>query len=147
MALPLYEHAMETDSTELVRMTLLEGGAAPGLVEALIPTRALEPGEQYRFHFDMTKCIGCRSCEVACNEQNGNPADIKWRRVGELEGGVYPQTQRTYLSMGCNHCLSADCLRGCPVNAYTKDPVTGIVLHSAAACIGCQYCEIGRAHV
>ena len=42
--------------------------------------------------------------------------------------------------MGCNHCLYADCVKGCPVDAYTKDPVTGIVLHSAEACIGCQYC-------
>ncbi len=140
MALRLHDRAMETGSEELVRMTLLEGGAVPSLVEALIPDRPLEAGEQYRFHFDMTKCIGCRSCEVACNEQNGNPADIKWRRVGELEGGTWPDTQRTYLSMGCNHCLSADCLKGCPVNAYTKDPLTGIVLHSAEACIGCQYC-------
>ncbi len=140
MALLLHERAMETGSEELVRLTLLEGGAAPRLVDALIPKRPLEPGEQYRFHFDMTKCIGCRSCEVACNEQNGNPAEIRWRRLGELEGGTYPHTHRSYLSMGCNHCLSADCLRGCPVDAYTKDPVTGIVLHSAEACIGCQYC-------
>lgn len=140
MALPLYERANETDSADLVRLTLLAGGAAPALVESLIPTRPLEEGEQYRFHFDMTKCIGCRSCEIACNEQNGNPADIKWRRVGELEGGTYPDTQRTYLSMGCNHCISADCLRGCPVDAFSKDPLTGIVLHSADACIGCQYC-------
>ncbi|MDQ2844339.1 MAG: dimethyl sulfoxide reductase anchor subunit [Acidobacteriota bacterium] len=140
MALPLYERATETDSVDLVRLTLLAGGAAPALVESLIPTRPLESGEQYRFHFDMTKCIGCRSCEIACNEQNGNPADIKWRRVGELEGGTYPDTQRTYLSMGCNHCISADCLRGCPVDAFSKDPMTGIVLHSADACIGCQYC-------
>ena len=140
MALPLHERAMDTDSVDLVRMTLLEGGASVELVESLIPKRPLAEGEQYRFHFDMTKCIGCRSCEVACNEQNGNPADIKWRRVGELEGGTYPDTQRTYLSMGCNHCLTADCLKGCPVDAYTKDPLTGIVLHSADACIGCQYC-------
>jgi Fe-S-cluster-containing dehydrogenase component/DMSO reductase anchor subunit len=77
---------------------------------------------------------------VACNEQNGNPADIRWRRIGEIEGGSWPLTSRFYLSMGCNHCLSADCLRGCPVDAYTKDPITGIVLHSAEACIGCQYC-------
>ncbi|HEX5623031.1 MAG TPA: molybdopterin oxidoreductase, partial [Sulfuricurvum sp.] len=47
----------------------------------------LKEGEQYRFHFDATKCVGCRCCEVACNEQNNNPADIKWRRVGEMEGG------------------------------------------------------------
>jgi DMSO reductase iron-sulfur subunit len=106
----------------------------------LIPLRALETGEQYRFHFDMTKCIGCKCCEVACNEQNGNPVDINWRRVGEIEGGSYPFTQRFYLSMGCNHCLDAACLKGCPVDAYTKSPETGLVLHSADACIGCQYC-------
>ena len=109
-------------------------------VSPLLPGRTPGPGEQYRFHFDMTKCIGCRSCEVACNEQNGNPADILWRRIGELEGGAYPDTMRHYLSMGCNHCLDADCLRGCPVDAYTKDPITGIVVHSADACIGCSYC-------
>jgi DMSO reductase anchor subunit/ferredoxin len=42
--------------------------------------------------------------------------------------------------MGCNHCLEPSCLAGCPVNAYSKEPVTGLVLHSADACIGCQYC-------
>jgi DMSO reductase iron-sulfur subunit len=106
----------------------------------LIPTRRLEAGEQYRFHFDMTKCIGCKCCVVACNEQNGNPAAINWRRVGEVEGGHYPNTQRHHLSMGCNHCLEPSCLIGCPVEAYTKDPATGVVIHSADACIGCQYC-------
>ena len=54
----------------------------------LIPARPLEAGEQYRFHFDMTKCIGCKCCVVACNEQNGNPAALNWRRVGEVEGGT-----------------------------------------------------------
>src|SRR3989475_729348 len=105
-----------------------------------IPQRALTLGEQYRFHFDMTKCIGCKCCVVACNEQNGNPAEINWRRVGEIEGGWYPNTQRLHLSMGCNHCMEPTCLEGCPVDAYSKDPVTGVVLHSAEACIGCQYC-------
>ena len=46
-----------------------------------MPVRALAPGEQYRFHFDMRKCIGCKCCVVACNEQNGNPAEINWRSV------------------------------------------------------------------
>ncbi len=117
-----------------------QGSSSRKVVSSAHPLAPLGPGEQYRFHFDMTKCIGCRSCEVACNEQNNNPADILWRRIGELEAGSYPDTQRHYLSMGCNHCLDADCLKGCPVDAYTKDPVTGIVLHSADACIGCSYC-------
>ena len=142
MTLPLHDRAHASINDPLVRLT---GGTFPslqpvGVATTLIPKHPLVEGEQYRFHFDMTRCIGCRSCEIACNEQNGNPADIHWRRVGEVEGGVYPNTQRHYLSMGCNHCLDAECLKGCPVDAYTKDPVTGIVLHSADACIGCQYC-------
>lgn len=137
MSLPLHERINAGDG--LVRITVDELDETP-TASSLIPGRLPGSDEQYRFHFDMTKCIGCRSCEIACNEQNGNPAEINWRRVGEIEGGVYPDTRRHYLSMGCNHCLDPDCLRGCPVNAYTKDPLTGIVLHSAEACIGCQYC-------
>jgi Fe-S-cluster-containing dehydrogenase component/DMSO reductase anchor subunit len=106
----------------------------------LIPRRAPQAGEQYRFHFDMRKCIGCKCCVVACNEQNGNPAAITWRRVGEIEGGHYPNTQRHYLSMGCNQCIEPSCLIGCPTEAYTKNAITGVVEHSADACIGCQYC-------
>lgn len=157
MALPLHERALAVDANGFVRLTtdtsqseqesILDLVAAARVIEwpvvsvpKLIPTRALEEGEQYRFHFNMTKCIGCRSCEIACNEQNGNPAEIHWRRFGEIEGGTWPETQRSYLSMGCNHCLDAECVKGCPVEAYTKDPVSGIVLHSADACIGCQYC-------
>ena len=63
----------------------------PVRASTLIPAQAPAEGEQYRFHFDMTKCIGCQCCVVACNEQNGNPSDIHWRRVGEIEGGSYPK--------------------------------------------------------
>jgi formate dehydrogenase iron-sulfur subunit len=144
MSLPLQDRAQDGNSDALVRLTLTGLLELPATVpvapKKLIPERTLNPGEQYRFHFNMNKCIGCRSCEIACNEQNGNPTDIRWRRIGEIEGGTYPNTSRHYLSMGCNHCLDAECLKGCPVDAYTKDPVTGIVLHSADACIGCQYC-------
>lgn len=117
-----------------------QGVLAAGLLSGLIPDRKPGPGEQYRFHFDMARCIGCKCCEVACIEQNNNPPTIRWRRVGEIEAGEFPLTQRFHLSMGCNHCLDAACLKGCPVGAYHKDPHTGIVLHSAETCIGCQYC-------
>lgn len=139
MDLPLLERA--TESGELFVLTPAIGGTEQTLPAVeLIPGRVPGPGEQYRFHLDMSQCIGCKCCVVACNEQNGNPADIQWRRVGEIEGGMYPDTMRLYLSMGCNHCLEPTCMTGCPVNAYTKDPLTGIVLHSADQCIGCQYC-------
>ena len=104
-----------------------------------MPDRRPGPGEQYRFHVDMESCIGCKCCVVACNEQNGNPATINWRRVAEVEGGSFPDTRRAWFSMGCNHCADPTCLAGCPVDAYSKDEQTGIVRHSAETCIGCQY--------
>ena len=144
MELPLLERAQAGDDAFLLTTA---ANPADGVVASLCgigSNIALPvppgPGEQYRFHFDMTKCIGCKCCVVACNEQNGNPADILWRRVGEIEGGIYPDTLRHYLSMGCNHCLEPTCMTGCPVDAYSKDGPTGIVRHSADICIGCQYC-------
>lgn len=134
--LPLLENARHGS----VPVDVVERAAASCGTTKPMSLRLPEAGEQYRFHFDMTQCIGCKCCVVACNEQNGNPADIQWRRVGEIEGGTYPEAMRHYLSMGCNHCLEPTCMTGCPVNAYTKDPITGIVLHSAERCIGCQYC-------
>lgn len=104
------------------------------------PAIPLEPGENWRFHFDMTRCVGCKCCEVACHEQNANPPGVKWRRVGEMEGGVFPDTKHLFVSMACNHCLEPPCLEGCPVDAYHKDPATGVVHLDAQVCIGCQYC-------
>ncbi|EDZ61224.1 molybdopterin oxidoreductase, iron sulfur subunit [Sulfurimonas gotlandica GD1] len=100
----------------------------------------LQEGEQYRFHFDATACVGCHCCEVACNEQNNNPADIKWRRVGEMEGGEFPAFTQLFNSMSCNHCIDPECLKGCPTNSYIKISETGIVVHDDDTCIGCQYC-------
>ena len=116
------------------RLRRLTGIGAHG--PALLP---LDAGEQYRFSFAMDACVGCHSCEVACAEQNATPVDKAWRRVGELEGGVFPTTKRLNLSMACNHCLEPTCLSGCPTQAYTKLQ-NGVVQHDAAECIGCQYC-------
>jgi Fe-S-cluster-containing dehydrogenase component/DMSO reductase anchor subunit len=144
LELPLLERARNGDDAYHLTATAPAAGSVLASMCGIGSDAALphppRDGEQYRFHFDMTKCIGCKCCVAACNEQNGNPAEIQWRRVGEIEGGIYPNAMRNYLSMGCNHCLEPTCLTGCPVDAYTKDGLTGIVRHSADACIGCQYC-------
>lgn len=99
----------------------------------------LKVGEQYRFHFDATACVGCHCCEAACNEQNNNDADIKWRRVGEMETGIFPEVSQIFNSMSCNHCIEPECLIGCPTESYIKLD-NGIVFHDDDSCIGCQYC-------
>ena len=100
----------------------------------------LKEGEQYRFHFDATACVGCHCCEAACNELQNNPSDVKWRRVGEMEGGVFPNVSQLFNSMSCNHCIEPECLRGCPTNSYVKFEDSGIVWHDDDSCIGCHYC-------
>jgi DMSO reductase iron-sulfur subunit len=128
--------------TELPLPTLRTKPAARKAVEPMLDRKELLPldaGEQYRFAFSMDACVGCHSCEAACAEQNGLPPDTAWRRVGEIEGGTFPETKRFHLSMSCNHCLEPACLEGCPTNAYIKLD-NGIVQHQADECIGCQYC-------
>jgi DMSO reductase iron-sulfur subunit len=111
----------------------------PGTTDLGPQLLALEEGQQYRFAFEMSACIGCHSCEVACAEQNNLPSDTVWRRVGEIEGGEFPNTRMLHMSMACNHCLDPACLEGCPTGAYVKLD-NGIVDHHADDCIGCQYC-------
>jgi DMSO reductase anchor subunit/ferredoxin len=47
-----------------------------------------------------------------------------------------------HVTTACHHCLEPACLSACPVEAYEKDPVTGIVRHLDDQCFGCQYCAL-----
>ncbi len=95
---------------------------------------------QMAFHFNAANCIGCHSCAAACSEKNDLPPETPWRKVGVLEGGVFPDAVRLNISMACNHCRTPACLRGCPTGAYTKDDATGAVVVNSDTCIGCKYC-------
>src|SRR4051812_13861534 len=98
MSLPLFTRAIEHGSTFMLTPRANESAPPDVVAVSRMPDRAPAPGEQYRFHVDMGKCIGCKCCVVACNEQNGNPAAINWRRVTEIEGGFYPHAERSYMS-------------------------------------------------
>ena len=107
----------------------------------LIPLSQPGPGEQYAFEVDLDACTGCKSCVVACHSLNGLDDDESWRSVGTLQGGGKIAFQQT-VTTACHHCVEPACLTGCPVNAYEKDDVTGIVSHLDDQCIGCSYCTL-----
>lgn len=106
----------------------------------LIPLTAPKEGEQFAFEVDLDCCSGCKACVVACHNLNGLEEDETWRSVGLLSGGSDELPVIQHVTSACHHCLEPACLHGCPVNAYVKDPATGIVKHLDDQCIGCQYC-------
>jgi formate dehydrogenase iron-sulfur subunit len=109
--------------------------------KSLIPLSAPGPGEQYAFEVDLDVCSGCKACVTACHSLNGLDEYETWRDVGQLVStDERPSLQ--YVTTACHHCVEPACLSGCPVKAYDKDPVTGIVRHLDDQCIGCQYCVL-----
>lgn len=106
---------------------------------ALIPLSAPKSGEQYAFEVDLDRCSGCKSCVTACHALNGLDENETWRSTGLLHGQGRNSFQQT-ITTACHHCVEPGCVEGCPVLAYDKDPLTGIVRHLDDQCIGCQYC-------
>ena len=105
----------------------------------LIPLEKPRPGQQYGFEVDLDRCTGCKACVTACHNLNGLDPGETWRAVGLIHSVSGKPMQQT-VTTACQHCLEPACSHGCPVNAYEKDPVTGIVKHLDDQCIGCQYC-------
>ncbi|WP_042349441.1 4Fe-4S dicluster domain-containing protein [Bacillus massiliigorillae] len=91
------------------------------------------------FYFDMTACIGCRTCQVACKDKNDLKPGINFRQVRTFETGVYPDAKIFHYSSTCNHCKDPKCVKGCPTGAM-HIAADGTVQHDADKCIGCQYC-------
>jgi formate dehydrogenase iron-sulfur subunit len=116
--------------------------ALTGRYRDLLPASPPGPGQQYAFEVDLDVCTGCKACVVACKSLNGLDLDESWRSVGLLRGVVEDKPLLQTVTTGCHHCLDPACLSGCPVDAYEKDPVTGIVAHLDDQCIGCRYCTL-----
>lgn len=92
------------------------------------------------FYFDMNRCIGCRTCQVACKDRrNIQVAGARPRRVGTFECGTYPEVGMFHSSIGCNHCEHPACVQNCPTAAMFKND-DGIVLHDDSRCVQCRNC-------
>ncbi|MCW5880802.1 MAG: dimethylsulfoxide reductase subunit B [Anaerolineae bacterium] len=105
-------------------------------------------GSQYGFYMNTAVCIGCKACQIACNDKNNLEVGRLFRRVLEVSGGDWVQHGNTWennafaymVSMGCNHCENPLCVDVCPTGASIKRS-DGIVYIDQDKCIGCRYCE------
>lgn len=88
---------------------------------------------------DLTRCIGCDACTVACKQENGTPMDVFFARVLNVEAGRYPDVKRLYIPVLCNHCEDPACLKACPNKAIVKRQ-DGIVLIDQDRCRGTGAC-------
>ena len=105
--------------------------------------------KQLAFYFDSSACVGCKACQIACQDKNNLSADIMWRRVFRYGGGNWIQRGlvavpnnlfRYFVSISCQHCQNPACVTVCPTTAMSKDE-NGIVSIDATKCVGCRYCE------
>lgn len=94
---------------------------------------------QLGFYFDMTRCIGCKTCQIACKDVNDLEVGILFRKVRHFETGRFPDAEAFNYSASCNHCENPQCVAVCPVGAMYKAE-DGTVQHDDDACLGCQYC-------
>jgi len=127
---------------------------------AFIPLDALRSNApEYSKLVDVSRCIGCKGCEVACKEWN----DLKVEPTANF--GSYQShpdlTSNTWLLMrfnevevdgalqwlitkdACLHCEEPGCLYSCPAPDAIVQYTNGIVDFNQEHCIGCQYCVTG----
>lgn len=93
----------------------------------------------FGFYFDMTRCVGCRACQVACKDKNNLEIGTILRTAKTYEVGEFPKVNMYSFASTCNHCENPGCVAACPVGAMYKAE-DGTVLHDAAMCVGCQAC-------
>ncbi len=152
---------MKLNRREFFRVASV-AAAAPLLEGAHAEAGGGSRGESYGCLVDLTRCIGCRKCEQACNAVQRLPAPArsfddllvldKMRRmdsktytvVNRVHTGVMDEHGRpapTFIKIQCMHCLNPACVSACPVGALTRKD-NGAVHYNASRCIGCRYCMV-----
>ncbi|MFC1592226.1 4Fe-4S dicluster domain-containing protein [Thermodesulfobacteriota bacterium] len=149
---------MSNRRTFIKQLGAIAGLAAVGKPDAASASRLQVSQEQFGVLVDATRCVGCRSCEQACNEVN---EDLPRRAADAFKDeGVFESRRRmdyraytvvnrypnpaapsrpVYAKFQCMHCRYAACVSACIVGAFSRD-ATGAVIYDAWKCIGCRYC-------
>lgn len=108
---------------------------------------------------DVTKCIGCKACQSACQEWNDlreevginegsyqNPHDLtenNWTLMRFAEHEENGTLEWLIRKDGCMHCADPGCLKACPSPGAIIQYSNGIVDFQEEHCIGCGYCVAG----
>jgi Fe-S-cluster-containing dehydrogenase component len=123
-------------------------------LDVSIRTTAAQPGVEFGYAFNISKCKGFRNCVEACvNENNLDRAPgTQYIRIFEMKQGVVdldhgdatyahevPAAGHFYLGTQCFQCANPPCVPVCPVRATWQEP-DGIVVVDYDWCIGCRYC-------
>lgn len=137
--------------------------AAKGVSSAVAPAAQAVDGAAEKTEFnamliDTTRCIGCRSCEEACNAANRLPepaeplaGDAVFERVRDTTPdnwtvlNRYPNPKEPdkpiFARKQCMHCNQPSCASACLCKAMEKTPEGPVVYHEDR-CMGCRYCMI-----
>ena len=90
------------------------------------------------FLLDLTQCIGCEGCVIACKVGNELPEDVTYIEISEQVFGSFPNLSGGFANHRCYHCTDAACVNVCPSGAlFQEDELTRV---DSSLCTGCQYC-------
>lgn len=102
--------------------------------------------KQLSLMIDLNRCIGCRTCIVACrnyheiiDHKTAMPNAIPYYlRVESRIQGAFPDLSVDAWVVPCQHCSIPNCVGACPEGAITKSPESGVVTIDKAICDGCN---------
>lgn len=92
--------------------------------------------------FEKDLCLGCKTCELACAAAHSTDKTIAGA-IREKEPSRLRITQKNgkLRLEQCMLCAKPKCISACPVEALSKDEVSGVIHVDAALCTGCGLCE------
>jgi molybdopterin-containing oxidoreductase family iron-sulfur binding subunit len=119
--------------------TLAGGGIAAAAGELAAPSTKRK--FSYGMVIDTRRCVGCKSCVVACKAENKTPPGVNYMLVTSNAFGARPDDRPLFTAKPCYHCDEPPCVGVCPVSATFKRAQDGIVAVDYDRCIGCRYCQ------